>query len=148
VKADHMTKIRSKDGSRIAYWRSGSGPSQVLVHGTTADHTRWDSVAAAFEEKFTVYAIEREFEEVAAVIDSIQGPANLLGHSYGAMCSLEAALLTKNIAESPPFIKKATGLIHEALPNSRIVVMPGQQHAAMNTAPELFTAEVVRFLLE
>jgi pimeloyl-ACP methyl ester carboxylesterase len=30
--------VISKDGTTIAYWRSGKGPPLVLVHGTTADH--------------------------------------------------------------------------------------------------------------
>jgi len=70
-------------------------------------------VLPALEERFTVYAvdrrgrgesgdsdeyaIEREFEDVVSVVDSIREPVNLLGHSYGALCSLEAALLTSNI---------------------------------------------------
>jgi pimeloyl-ACP methyl ester carboxylesterase len=110
-----MVKIKSMDGTLIAYMRSGSGPPLLLVHGTTADHTRWPAVLPAFEEKFTVYAvdrrgrgesgdnepykIEREFEDIAAVIDSIHGPVNVLGHSYGALCCLESALLTENIAK-------------------------------------------------
>ncbi len=48
--------------------------------------------------------------------------------------------------ESPPFIKVATECVHEGLPNSRIAVMPGQQHIAMNTAPKLFIREVIEFL--
>jgi pimeloyl-ACP methyl ester carboxylesterase len=43
------------------------------------------------------YTIEREFADVASVVDSLGEPVNLLGHSYGAICSLEAALLTKSI---------------------------------------------------
>jgi pimeloyl-ACP methyl ester carboxylesterase len=35
-----------------------------------------------------------------------------------------------------------------ALPDARVVVLPGQQHAAMYTAPEIFVREVVRFLEE
>ena len=49
--------------------------------------------------------------------------------------------------ESPPFFKAATEAVDEALPNSRIVVMPGQGHVAMHTAPELFTSLVVQFLV-
>ena len=49
--------------------------------------------------------------------------------------------------DSPPFLKKAIELVHRSLPNNHIAVMPGQQHAAMNTAPELFTSEVLKFLL-
>jgi pimeloyl-ACP methyl ester carboxylesterase len=259
-----MHKIQSSDRTQIAYWVAGGGPPLVLVHGTAADHTRWTSISPALEDKFTVYAvdrrgrgysgdanpyaIEREFEDIAAVINSMREPVNVLGHSYGAICSLGAALLTKNIVklilyeppvpagiaiyppgiaariqtmvdagdrdgavstffrdivkmpdhelelqrslpvwkarvaaahtipremrydeqytfvperfrgltvptllllggDSPPFLKKATELVHQALPNSRVAVMPGQQHTAMNTAPEMFLAEVLRFLL-
>ena len=108
-----MDRVRSKDGTLIAYERSGTGPALVLVHGTTADHTRWASVLPMLEQRFTayavdrrgrgqsddsaVYSIEREYEDIAAVVASIQGPVNLLGHSYGALCSLEAALLATNL---------------------------------------------------
>jgi len=43
------------------------------------------------------YTIEREFEDIAVVVDSIGEQVNLLGHSYGALISLEAALLSQNI---------------------------------------------------
>ncbi|WP_331236411.1 alpha/beta fold hydrolase [Natronorarus salvus] len=108
-----METIASVDGTEIAYERTGSGPPLVLVHGTTADHTRWDPVRPALEEQFTVYAmdrrgrgesgdaadyeLDREFEDVAAVVESIDEPAVLLGHSYGALCSLEAALRTDDL---------------------------------------------------
>jgi len=108
-----MEHTISKDGTPIAYARSGTGPPLVLIHGTTADHTRWDPLLPKLEQYFTVYAvdrrgrgqsgdtepyaIQREFEDVAAVIDSIPGTAGLLGHSYGALCSLEAALLTTHL---------------------------------------------------
>jgi pimeloyl-ACP methyl ester carboxylesterase len=36
--------------------------------------------------------------------------------------------------------------VSAALPNSRVVVLPGQQHIAMDTAPDLFVREVVAFL--
>ena len=105
--------VTSLDGTPIAYWRSGEGQPLLLVHGTAADHGRWRPVLPVFEERFTVcavdrrgrgassdsddYAIEREFEDVAAVVDSLGEPANLLGHSYGALCALEAALLSRNV---------------------------------------------------
>jgi pimeloyl-ACP methyl ester carboxylesterase len=44
-----------------------------------------------------VYAIEREIEDIVALVDSIGEPVNLLGHSYGGICALEAALYTQNI---------------------------------------------------
>jgi pimeloyl-ACP methyl ester carboxylesterase len=48
--------------------------------------------------------------------------------------------------ESPSYMKVANETVSEALPDSRIVVMPGQGHAAMDTGTDLFTAEVLRFL--
>jgi pimeloyl-ACP methyl ester carboxylesterase len=45
-----------------------------------------------------------------------------------------------------PSIKATAEAVNEALPNSRMVVMPGQGHVAMNTGIELFTTEVLRFL--
>ncbi|MEX1022445.1 MAG: alpha/beta hydrolase, partial [Dehalococcoidia bacterium] len=103
----------SADGTRIGFTISGDGPPLVLVHGTSGDHTRWESIQPALEERFTVYALDRrgrglsgdaatyaiarEFEDVAAVIDSIGGPVDVLGHSYGALCAMEAALLTPHV---------------------------------------------------
>jgi pimeloyl-ACP methyl ester carboxylesterase len=113
ARGGQVETITSKDGTQIAYRRSGEGPPLVLVHGAAADHGRWSPVLPALEERFTVYAIdrrgrggsgdadgyaiEREFEDVASVVDSIGDPVNLLGHSYGALCSLEVALLTRNV---------------------------------------------------
>jgi len=48
--------------------------------------------------------------------------------------------------DSPPKFKRAIESVHAALPQSRVAVMPGQQHAAINTAPDLFLREVLGFL--
>lgn len=110
-----METVTSKDGTPIAYERTGSGPQLVLVHGTAGDHTRWDlfGVRAALAEHCTVYTmdrrgrggsgdtdeyeLEREFDDVAAVVDRIDDLVVLLGHSYGALCAVEAALRTDNL---------------------------------------------------
>lgn len=104
----------SPDGTRIGFERSGEGPPLVLVHGTSADRTRWAGVLPAFAERFTVYAVdrrgrglsvevaeyalEREYEDIAAVADSIGGQVAVLGHSFGALVALEAALRSQAIA--------------------------------------------------
>ena len=262
-----MNKVVSPDGTPIAYDRLGKGPPLILVPGSgAANPVAWTDVIPTLEESFTVYsidrrghgesgdssryAIEREFEDIAAVVDSTGEPANLLGHSFGALCALEAALLTPNIrklilyepaitlpgvtlypegvidrlqalldvgdkeavlttlyrdvamipaeeieqlkaspvwptrlatahtlprearaedryyfdgqrfrrlqiptllmlgSESPSFLKAATEILDDSLPNSRIAALPGQQHLAMYTAPQLFLETVLPFLLE
>jgi pimeloyl-ACP methyl ester carboxylesterase len=109
-----MQTITSKDGTPIAIWRSGAGPALLLVHGTVADHsTTWRLSLPELARRFTVYAmdrrgrggsgdareysLQREAEDVAAVVDSINDPVNLLGHSYGGLCALEASVLTSNL---------------------------------------------------
>jgi pimeloyl-ACP methyl ester carboxylesterase len=259
-----VASVASRDGTRIAYRRGGRGAPLVLVHGTAADGGRWRPVLPALEERFTVhavdrrgrgnsgeadgYAVEREFEDVAAVVDSLGGPVDLIGHSYGALVALEAVLLSENVrrlvlydpgievagqeiyprkvigrldgllaagdrvgvvettmrevaglppeaverlrslpewrsrvdaahtiprelravkaygfdprrfrnlavpalllsgGESPAAFGEAAEAVNGALPDSRLVVMPGQGHAAMDTGTDLFTTEVIRFL--
>lgn len=256
--------VTSADGTAIAVERSGDGPPLVFVHGTAGDHGDWRSVRPTLDEAFTVYAIdrrgrgrsgdaseyalEREFEDVAAVVESIDRPVFLLGHSFGGLCSLEAALRTDNIAtlvlyeplvpvesgelvspavlgeletllsdgdreaalvmflremvgvsddeinaieggpewkaglaavhtvpresrglngylfdprrfenmttttillvgsETPGYLQQFTETVAEALPESRLVTLQGQGHAAMNTAPEEFVRTVVELL--
>ena len=131
-----MLTVLSRDGTEIAAWRSGSGPPLVLVHGGTTNHTTWDGVLPTLGRHFTVYAmdrrgrggsgdastyaVEREFEDVAMVVDSLGQPVHLLGHSYGALCALEATRLTANIAKlvlyEPPVLGDSgipPGLIDE-----------------------------------
>jgi pimeloyl-ACP methyl ester carboxylesterase len=50
--------------------------------------------------------------------------------------------------ESPPLFRAATEALNEALPDSRVAVMPGQGHVAMHTAPEPFADLVVGFLAQ
>jgi pimeloyl-ACP methyl ester carboxylesterase len=259
-------QVISRDGTTIAYERSGSGPPLLLVHGATADRTRWAGVAPRLGTSFTVhamdrrgrghsgdtaeYSIEREFEDVAAVVDAIaaaDGPVNLLGHSFGGICALEGARLTSRLrrlvlyepagmaldrplppdiverleallvagqreqlletffrevvrmperelalfrtrpawsgrvaaahtlprelraiegyrydrnriatvrvpslvlagGDSPAEVRRICDLVADALPNARLEVMPGQQHIAMDTAPDLFVDAVTPFL--
>ena len=261
-----MEHVPSKDGIPIAYERSGEGLPLVLIHGAAADHSRWRSVLPKLKKHFTVYTvdrrgrgqsgdvepytIEREYEDVVAVVDSIPGPVNLLGHSYGAICSLEASLITSNLrrlilyeppihtdvkenyppdaldrvnsylhagerekalfiflqeiagipkneidllrslpnwssrvaaahtipreesnvrsyifkpqrfshmgtptllllgGDSPSFYRSAIETLKKSILNSRISIMPGQRHAAMETAPELFLSRVIGFLTD
>jgi pimeloyl-ACP methyl ester carboxylesterase len=112
--------VRSRDGTPIAVFEAGSEgprPPLVLVHGATADHTTFRAVAPVFGRTRRLlaidrrgrgasgdakpYAIEREFEDIAAVADDsaerFGGPVDVLGHSYGGRCALGASLLTDRI---------------------------------------------------
>jgi pimeloyl-ACP methyl ester carboxylesterase len=261
-----METITSADGTTIGYEATGSGPPLLLVHGTTADHTRWAGILPQLQQHFTVHAMDRrgrgastddpegydilrEAGDVAAVVDAIGQPVDVVGHSYGAVCSLEAAVLTDSIrrlvlyepplptgvpmyppglpdrmqaliddgelegalelffrevvrmpdhelveyrelpvwkqriqlaptipremaidrsysfdpkkfadlgvsvllmlgGDSPPIFPAAIEAADAALPDSRVVVLPGQQHIAMDTNPELFLSEVRDFLVD
>jgi pimeloyl-ACP methyl ester carboxylesterase len=106
--------VRSTDGTTIAYEEFGAGPPVLLVHGSVSDRTYWAPVVPALAARFTVvtvdrrgrgdsgddarYGVEREAEDIAAVVDAIGGPVHLVGHSYGGFCALEAARLTRNLA--------------------------------------------------
>ncbi len=111
-----MRRVISADGTPIAVFARGTGPHLVLVHGATADHTAFRVIEPILAETFTVhaidrrgrgasgdapaYAIEREFEDLAAVADAIARPGervDVLGHSYGGRCALGAALLTERL---------------------------------------------------
>jgi pimeloyl-ACP methyl ester carboxylesterase len=61
---------------------------------------------------------------------------------------LQVPTLLLSGGDSPRSITAITEVLHAALPNSRIAVMPGQQHIAMLTAPDLFLHEVLAFLDE
>jgi pimeloyl-ACP methyl ester carboxylesterase len=111
--AGAVEHVTSSDGTRIAYWRSGEGPPLVVVHGATSAHWSFRFVVPLLVDRFTLYAIdrrgrgesgdqedyaiEREFEDVAAIVDSIGEPASLFGHSYGATVALGAAPLARNL---------------------------------------------------
>ncbi len=102
----------------IGVFTSGTGPPLVLVHGTAGDHTTFRVVGPMLAARRTVhaidrrgrgasgdaapYAIEREFDDVAAVARAIAGEAgervDVVGHSYGGRCALGAALRTDAIA--------------------------------------------------
>jgi pimeloyl-ACP methyl ester carboxylesterase len=103
-----MQHLRSPAGTTVSYDKYGSGPPLVLVHGSFSDHeTNWEFVKPLFEPQFTVYAVARrgrgetaltdghsledESRDVVAVLQSIEEPVFLLGHSYGAHTALAAA---------------------------------------------------------
>jgi pimeloyl-ACP methyl ester carboxylesterase len=106
--------VNSSDSTPIALWRSGRGPSLVVVHGTAADHTAWDLVAPQLGGAFTVYRMDRrgrgasgdardysfarEVDDVVAAVNAVPPPAYLYGHSFGGGLAWEAALRSPGLA--------------------------------------------------
>ncbi len=120
-----MRKVIAKDGTAIAFDRSGNGPMIILVAGATGTRFGAAALAAALAPYFTVfaydrrgrgesgdtlpYAVEREVEDIDALINEAGGSAFVYGHSSGAVLALEAALMlqskiTKMALYEPPFI--------------------------------------------
>ena len=113
--------VQSADGTRIGYELRGAGPALVLVHGATADRSRWDGVVEALAAHRTLYLMDRrgrglsreeapgaaysiacEAEDVRAVVATAAAaqaaPVGLLAHSYGGVAALVAAQGDANVA--------------------------------------------------
>ncbi len=121
-----MRKVISKDGTPIAFDQSGQGPAIILVGGAfqhRAIDPRTAQLAALLSPQFTVfhydrrgrgdsgdtapYAVEREFEDLDALIKEAGGSAFVFGMSSGGVLALEAAArglaITKLALYEPPF---------------------------------------------
>ncbi len=126
-----LITVRSKDGTLIAIECAGAGPSLVIVHGGTGDRSRWTPLFPLFASRFRVcamdrrghgasgdspnYSLQREAEDVAAVVNSRPGAVFLLGHSYGGVCALEAAFLTDKISKLVLYEPPLQDLDHSAV---------------------------------
>jgi pimeloyl-ACP methyl ester carboxylesterase len=122
-----MATIPSRDGTSIAYERVGGGPTLILVGGATqfrAVDPKQAEVARLLSDRFTIitydrrgrgesgdtapYAVAREIEDIAALIEAGGGSAFLFGHSSGALLALDAAAaglpVAKLVLYEPPFI--------------------------------------------
>lgn len=107
--ANETSTIISKDGTTIAYEKTGTGPSILLVNGALAHRTLYgeSDLASMLAKKFTVlfydrrgrgestdtkpYAVEREVEDIEALVDEAGGSVYLYGSSGGAALALLAA---------------------------------------------------------
>lgn len=122
-----MKTTTSIDGTTIAYDQLGRGPAVILVNGAlgTRSHAAPDSLPVILSKQFTVidydrrgrgdsgdtppYAVEREIEDIAALIEAAGGSASIVGFSSGAILALEAARVLpgkvkKMALYEPPFI--------------------------------------------
>ncbi|MER5382934.1 alpha/beta hydrolase [Streptomyces sp. NPDC002688] len=103
-----MRKVVSRDGTTIAYEKTGQGPPIVLLNGAFRDHTIFDALVPELAPHCTTYvydrrgrgqsgdspayAVQREVEDLEAVIQEAGGSAVVFAGSTGANLALEAAL--------------------------------------------------------
>ena len=121
-----MHRVRSRDGTAIAFDRTGGGPALIMVDGALCSRAigPGKTLAAPLSESFTVftydrrgrgdssdsvpYTVEREIEDLEALIREAGGSAYVFGHSSGAALALEAAArgssITKLALYEAPFI--------------------------------------------
>jgi pimeloyl-ACP methyl ester carboxylesterase len=119
-----METVTSRDGTTIAFDRHGQGPPVVLVSGGSVDRTSNAALAEALATDFTVlnydrrgrgpsgdtppYAIEREIEDIEAVIEAARAEVGLYGSSSGAVLAMYSAKAGLPIAKlamwEPPYI--------------------------------------------
>ena len=164
-----VLEATSADRTPIAYRVSeGDGEPLLLVHGSATSGSDWLFVLPHLRERFTVvtmdrrgrgssgdgpeYAIEREAEDVVAVLEA-SGAELLVAHSYGALCSITAAAngarLRRAVFYEPPIAVDgdrvnlaeldrlvAAGELSEALEGFlRAAGAPSDQLAAIRSSP-------------
>jgi pimeloyl-ACP methyl ester carboxylesterase len=115
---------RSADGTTIAFDRTGSGPPLVLIGGAMSTRAAAADLASHLDDELTVvaydrrgrgdstdtapYGVEREIEDLDALIGLLGGSAFVFGHSSGAVLALRAAqaglAIPRLAVYEPPFI--------------------------------------------
>jgi pimeloyl-ACP methyl ester carboxylesterase len=122
-----VSMVTSTDGTQIAFDRFGDGPSLVVVGGLLCDRRRTqplaEALAAELKGRLSVvnydrrgrgdsgdtapYAVEREIDDLAALVAGLGGTASVYGHSSGAGLALRAAAaglpLAALVLHEPPF---------------------------------------------
>jgi pimeloyl-ACP methyl ester carboxylesterase len=118
-----MDTVTSRDGTTIAFDRLGDGPPVILVCGAMCDRALMRPTAEELAKRFTVfnydrrgrgdsrdttpYAVEREIEDIGALVAEAGGAASVYGHSSGAGLVLHAAAhelsIDKIVLHDPPY---------------------------------------------
>ncbi len=151
-----MGTVTSKDGSLIAFDRSGEGPAIILVVGAFNDRATGAPLAQSLERRFTVfnydrrgrgesgdtapYAIEREIEDLEALIAQAGGSARVFGYSSGAILALRAAAHGLAISQLALYEPPPTGArAGQIAPQLTELITAGRRGEAV----ELFQTEAV-----
>ncbi len=172
-----MDTVSSRDGTTIAYEKAGDGPALILVDGALTVHSSGDKaeLVKLLAPHFTVYgydrrgrgasgdtqpyAVDREIDDIEALIDCAGEPVFLYGHSSGATLALRAAArlggrVSKIVLYEAPhngdpaaqrswdeYLRELEQLLDDGRGGDavalfmRFVGMPGEQVDAMRRAP-------------
>jgi len=157
---------RSSDGTAIAFDRLGDGPSVILVGGALNDRSTFARLAAFLEPRFTVfnydrrgrgdsgdtqpYAVDREVEDLEALLAVAGGSAAVFANCSGGMLVVEAAAtglpLTRIALYEPPYIVDDT---RPPVAKDYLKQLTGLISAGRNgDAAELFMTEVTETPVE
>ncbi|SFB59802.1 Pimeloyl-ACP methyl ester carboxylesterase [Amycolatopsis marina] len=169
-----MHTVVSADGTTVAYNRAGSGPTIVFVPGAFNDATTCAPLAERLQDRYTVvcpdrrgrghsddaiapadaatYTVQREIEDLDAVIAAEGGAAVVFGFSSGAILTLRAAAagsaITRLALYEPPFaLGGLAGAGHDGLPEKLAALIadgrPGDAVATMQIEGIGLPAELV-----
>jgi len=145
-----MERAVSKDGATIAYDQVGQGSPLILVDGAFCGRSfgPMPKLAPLLAQHFTViyydrrgrgdsgdtapYGVEREIEDLEALVDAAGGSAFLYGTSAGAV-------LARRRAEGPHWMHHTAQVVADSIPNAGRRTLEGQTHdvAAKAIAPVL-----------
>jgi pimeloyl-ACP methyl ester carboxylesterase len=120
---DRHGSVTSADGTEIGWYRSGAGDPAVLLHGTSADSASWALAGPHLSRHLTLWSVDRrgrgrsgagepydfdrEVEDLAAVVGTLDEPPHVIAHSFGAMVALAAAAgglrVRSLVLYEPPF---------------------------------------------
>jgi pimeloyl-ACP methyl ester carboxylesterase len=145
-----VMSVASMDGTPISIECLGSGPTLLIVHGGTGDRTRWTALFPLFASRVTVcamdrrghgtsgdspnYSLQKEAEDVIAVVNSRPGQVFVLGHSFGGVAALEAAFLTDRISKLVLYEPPVQNADHDAiLARMERLIATGNREGALVT---------------
>ncbi|MET9553851.1 alpha/beta hydrolase [Streptomyces sp. NPDC006645] len=158
---DQVGKAKSGDGTLIAYRRTGGdGPPVIMVGGAFSTAAAEAPLAALLAPRFSVitydrrgrggsgdtapYAVEREVEDIAALLTEAGGSASLYGMSSGAALALEAAAtglpITQLAVYEPPYDAGPAEITDNSAYTARLEELLA--HGQREEAVELFLSMV------
>lgn len=157
-----MHKVVSLDGTTIAYEKAGNGPPVVLLGGGFRDHTTFTSFLPELAPHCTAYtydrrgrgesgdsaeyAVEREIEDLEALIGAAGGEAAVFGGSTGAILALETALAGARISRlvllEPPYRLSGAPRLPVGFASNLRTLLAQERRGE---AAEYFLAELVGF---